>query len=373
MQENQQVMNRYEDDEIDLRELFRTLMKNRVKIVVITSLITIGAVIYAYMVPKIYEVKSNVQVGFIGQDLITEPDILVKRLNLVYNIEDKVSSGEGFVSEVSSISANKKLKNFIEIKTQAISNDEALKKNKEVVEFIQKSYQSKMDQYILDLENSIKNVKRKINNIDSFEIKNIQQQIELLNTQKIVKIDEKINFYKNIKLKSLESKINFHTKKLKEYIEVIENLYNNNNSDKTTSIISSIQMVNYQNLILNSQNKIEDLKIEKEIILNEKIVNLEREKENIKKDSIRKLEYKINVELVNKKINLTEEIGKLKFMLSNQNVQNSKVIGDYVLYDYPIKPKKKLIVVVAFITGLILSIFLVFFMEFIKGSKEEEG
>lgn len=48
-------------------------------------------------------------------------------------------------------------------------------------------------------------------------------------------------------------------------------------------------------------------------------------------------------------------------------------IGDITINDQPInKPKKKLIVAVTFVTSLIVSIFLVFFMEFIKGFKEEE-
>jgi uncharacterized protein involved in exopolysaccharide biosynthesis len=39
--------------------------------------------------------------------------------------------------------------------------------------------------------------------------------------------------------------------------------------------------------------------------------------------------------------------------------------------EHPIQPKKKLIVIVAFITGLMLSVFLAFFLEFLAGSKEE--
>ena len=54
------------------------------------------------------------------------------------------------------------------------------------------------------------------------------------------------------------------------------------------------------------------------------------------------------------------------------NIKETKLLGKIILNDYAIKPKKKLIVVVAFVTGLILSIFLVFFMEFIKGFREEE-
>ena len=50
----------------------------------------------------------------------------------------------------------------------------------------------------------------------------------------------------------------------------------------------------------------------------------------------------------------------------------TKQVGEITISDTPINtPKKKLIVIVAFITGFILSIFLVFFLAFVKGLKEE--
>jgi len=52
----------------------------------------------------------------------------------------------------------------------------------------------------------------------------------------------------------------------------------------------------------------------------------------------------------------------------------TKQIGHIVIGDKPINmPKKKLILIISFITGLILSIFLVFFIEFIRGLKDEKG
>ena len=83
-----------------------------------------------------------------------------------------------------------------------------------------------------------------------------------------------------------------------------------------------------------------------------------------------KLEYKLNVDLKNEKIKLQEEILEYKFKNSKNNVQNSVVVGSYIIKNYPVKPKKKLIIVVSFITGLILAIFAVFFLNFI--SKEED-
>lgn len=51
----------------------------------------------------------------------------------------------------------------------------------------------------------------------------------------------------------------------------------------------------------------------------------------------------------------------------------TKEIGTLVINKTPInKPKKKLIVSVAFVTGVILSIFLVFFVEFVRGLKNED-
>jgi uncharacterized protein involved in exopolysaccharide biosynthesis len=41
--------------------------------------------------------------------------------------------------------------------------------------------------------------------------------------------------------------------------------------------------------------------------------------------------------------------------------------------DYPIKPKKKLIVAVAFIAGLMLSIFLVFLLNAFKRPEDEKA
>ena len=54
------------------------------------------------------------------------------------------------------------------------------------------------------------------------------------------------------------------------------------------------------------------------------------------------------------------------------NIKMTQKIGDITVSDTPVKPRKKLIVIVAFITGLMLSVFLAFFLEFLRGMKEEE-
>ncbi len=363
-----------EEDEIDLRELLRTVTKHKNFIIIFTLVITIIATTWAFVKTPIYEVKSNLQIGFIGKNLIANPDTLVRTANLVFGVGEKIPTKKPFISKVSSITINKKIKNFVEVKTEAISNKKALAKNKEVVSYIQNKYKNIIDQYILDTNNKIRTIVINISREENLEKNNIQQQIELLKTQKIVKIKERIKFLNEIKLSSLKNKIKFYSDKLAQYTNSIKKIYQYSKQNDNASMltISSIQMVNYQNLILNAQNKIEDLKTEIEKIKTETIPNLEREKENIKNVAIRKLLYKLNVELPNKISTLNEKIKQLKYNISDSNMQNSTVVGRYIIHDYPAKPKKKLIIVVAFITGFILAIFMVFFLEFIKNIKEEE-
>ena len=160
MQQSQSSANSIQEDEIDLRELFKILVRYKYFITVFTFAVTLVAIFYALSKTPIYEVKSNIQIGYIGENLIVESETLVKTLNIVFNVEDKISLEEEFVSEVTSIATNKNLKNFIEIKTEAVSNEEALKKSKEVVEFIKNSYQPKIEQYIKETKNSIENAKK---------------------------------------------------------------------------------------------------------------------------------------------------------------------------------------------------------------------
>ena len=57
-----------------------------------------------------------------------------------------------------------------------------------------------------------------------------------------------------------------------------------------------------------------------------------------------------------------------------KNVRMTQQISDITINNEQInKPKKKLIVSVSFVTGFILSIFIIFFMQFIQGLKKEEN
>ena len=372
MNENTQ---NYQEDEIDLKELFKTLVEKKVFIAVITFSITLLAAVFAYIKTPIYEVKSQVQIGFIGEKLIVTPNTAVRKAVILFNVEDKLKTKEDFVSEVTSVSVNKKIPNFLTIKTEAVSNDEALTKNKEVTDFIINEYKPTIENYVLDVNTQILEVKRQIQRVSDIEIADVKKSIEIIKTRDIVQLDEKIRYAKVDATKAINNKIDFQKQNLKTYQSAIDNLFKENKAskDKTSVMISSIQIVNYQNLILNSQDKLENLNLELVKLKNETIPNLKKSKEIVLTDKIRKLENKINLTLNNKIIKLEEKVKSLEYRLLPQNVQNSQVVGNYVVNEYPVKPKKKLIVVVAFVTGFILSVFLVFFLNFIRQEDEKKN
>ena len=63
---------------------------------------------------------------------------------------------------------------------------------------------------------------------------------------------------------------------------------------------------------------------------------------------------------------------ELKLSITPLMMKPTHIVGKIETLENPIKPKKLLIVIVAFITGLMLSLFLAFFLEFIRNGREKE-
>ena len=61
MQQNLKEQRYIEEDEIDLRELFKTIWKNKKFIIIFTTIVTIFAIIYALVKTPIYEAKVIIE------------------------------------------------------------------------------------------------------------------------------------------------------------------------------------------------------------------------------------------------------------------------------------------------------------------------
>ena len=326
MQNKNDQLGLYQEDEIDLRELFLTIKKNKKFIFIFTAIVTILALAYVFIKTPLYEATALVKIGNYklynnnnnnnnnNKVLLDNAYQLTKELNVIFI--DMHKNDKNAKSKITSINVPKKQKGFIEIKAQAVSNNFAVKNINEVVAYIRAK-----DQKILD----------DVSERRKFEISNITRKIANIKDKEIVMIDSKIHL-QTISLSSYKKQV----KLIDDNIKKIEN------KNPALAALKLMEKRDLSEFILK---------------LNLQLIDLKDKKDNLSTTVIADLQEKRNL---------------LRSMLLPHNYKNSYVVGSVLTNDYPVKPKKKLIVVVAFITGLILSIFLVFFMEFLRGLKDEE-
>ena len=314
MQENKPL----EEDEIDLKELFKTIWAKKIFIVIFTLVVTILAGFYAYSKTPIYEAKALVEIGEYkinntSKIFVDDASNLEKKLSTLFvdmekNLKDKTS-------QISNISVVKGLKNFLEIKSESTSNEEAKNEILKVLTFVQNEHEKILD-----------DVKKQ----KEMELRNIDLQISDIKSKSVDLIDKKIE--NNIKnLKSLEEQL----KQIDENLKKIDTL---------NPSLAALKLMEKRD-ITNSINTITIQNFE-----------LESKKDELLTTTLYKLEE-------SKKI--------IELSLLPHNYKNTQIVGEIITNDFPTKPKKKLIVAVAFVTGFIISIFLVFFIQFIQGIRKE--
>ncbi|MFY9099490.1 Wzz/FepE/Etk N-terminal domain-containing protein [Aliarcobacter cryaerophilus] len=304
MQENRCI----QEDEIDLKELFKTIWAKKIFIVIFTLVVTILAGFYAYSKTPIYEAKALLEIGEYKKNPVDDAVALEKKLSTIFidmekNLKDKTS-------QISNISVVKGLKNFLEIKSESTSNEEAKNEILKVLTFVQNEHEKILD--------DIKKQKE-------MELRNIDLQISDIKSKSVDLIDKKIE--NNIKnLKSLEEQL----KQIDENLKKIDTL---------NPSLAALKLMEKRD-ITNSINTITIQNFE-----------LESKKDELLTTTLYKLEE-------SKKI--------IELSLLPHNYKNTQIVGEIMTNDFPTKPKKILIVAVAFVTGFIISIFLVFLFNFIK-------
>ena len=309
MQENKPL----EEDEIDLKELFKTIWAKKIFIVIFTLVVTILAGFYAYSKTPIYEAKALLEIGEYKKNPVDDAVALEKKLSTIFidmekNLKDKTS-------EISNISVVKGLKNFLEIKSESTSNEEAKNEILKVLTFVQNEHEKILD-----------DVKKQ----KEMELRNIDLQISDIKSKSVALIDKKIE--NNIKnLKSLEEQL----KQVDENLKKIDSL---------NPSLAALKLMEKRD-ITNSINTITIQNFE-----------LESKKDELLTTTLYKLEESKQI---------------AESLLLSHNYKNTQIVGEIMTNDFPTKPKKSLIVAVAFVTGFIISIFLVFFIQFIQGIRKE--
>ncbi len=315
------------EDEIDLRELFIKIWAKKIFIVSFTFIVTILAAAYTLTKTPIYEGKVLIEIGNYKLDnsnnnnsnnnsniLIDNANALVQKLNILFiDMKKNVKNKE---VEITNISVPKKQDSFIEITANGINNDLIKKDILGIVKYISTSHKSILEDVKNRRELQINNINRKINNIKNNEIKLLEERVSLQN-------------------QTIED--------LKSQLKIIdENLKKIEKINPTLAALKLMEKRDISNFILKISEDLMETKNKKDI-LNTTILS-----------------------------QLEEERNLIQSLLLPHNYKNTQIVGKILINDYAIKPKKTLIVIVSFITGLILAIFLVFLIDFIRGFKETE-
>ncbi|CAC9602746.1 hypothetical protein [uncultured Gammaproteobacteria bacterium] len=314
MQQNTPEQNYYQEDEFDLKELFKTLWDKKNFIISVTAVITILAGVHAFNKTPIYEATAMVEIGNYklynhsnnsnNKVLLDSANELVKKLNILYidmlkNIKDREGS-------ITSITTVKRVNTFIEIKAEAISNEIASQEIFKAISYIKEKHQK--------ILNDVKNRRE-------LEIKNINTEIY---------------FIKNKEIKLLSEQINTQQENLDDYKlqlnTIAKNIKDIENTNPALTALKLMEKRDFSSFILE---------------LNLQLMDMHSEKAELETTAINQL-------LENKQL--------IELLMLPHNYKNSEVIGRVLTNDYPAKPKKRLIVTIAFIAGFILSIFLVFIM-----------
>jgi LPS O-antigen subunit length determinant protein (WzzB/FepE family) len=317
----------YVEEEIDLRDLFKTVWDRKIFILVFTFVVTMLAIVYVIIKTPIYEVKALLEIGSYKTEIVNDQgqttietinlddaNELSKKLSMIFIDLKENEKDKEF--KITKINLSKGMKNFIEVSSESTSNDLGIKGLNEIITYA-KDIHSKL----------LKDVKEK----NDLEIKNIDSLISNIQNDKIVNINKKIELYDQ-NIINLEEQMK----------SVIETLKNMNTLDYSITALKLMEKRDISNEIITNKTNLYDL-IE--------------EKENL-----------INIDL-NK---LLERKKLLETLSLPHNFKNTEIVGKVLIDEDPIKPKKFLVVIVALVTGFILAIFMVFFIQFVNGMRKKK-
>jgi len=424
MENNQSRLNT--ENEIELMDLLVVLWKRKWLIVIGTLVCAITAGIVAFNMPKIYEVSSSIEMGKVDSGFVEESPVISRKIKSISSREKIAQElsvpieeigGEDFL-KISSESS----KNFLIITTKIetdkpnqgikileIINQDILKDHQKKVEEAKKELSDKIalnQTKIKDTEAQIESLKKELADkiaLNQNKIKDTEAQIESLKKELADKIaiNENLIKIKEEKRKTLEKQLSDIQKEIVALQQIRETI--NKGEIEKVDVIGMVAYFNDFQARLNSlyytQSQIVDqipsqiqsyeeniatlqvrltsldglsLKIrsyEEEIAtLEGKLVKLDGLPLRIQsyKEEIATLQGKLTKldDLPLKIRSYEEEITTLEGKL--EKIRETKVIDAPHSSYYPVKPQKKKILAIAGIAGLLISVLLAFFLDYVE-------
>lgn len=389
MQENNNFQQRYEDDEIDLIELFKKIWASRKTVALITACFTTLGILYTLIATPWYQATATFELGgYYSEDnkkYFNDKKILVEDIKIRYIDSLKYAKNMDFiVKKAEEIKNNEKL---FTVEVIGKSNKIATSVINEILKDLQSMDKPFIDEYILDKKNALAGMDRQINNIKNIQIQNIKNHINYVEKIQLPRLDEQIKYMENNTIvgakRELENLDKVTIPTIRERIKLIqENLeqYKNNlksykkNDIKNNelravvaldehSMLSSI--ASNETTLIELQKNLDTIEISTKPNLNDKLdrlANIDLKSLYTQKDEIISQTLpQLQSELDRLKV---DELGKLEdskkvfeLALKPYRYSSTKIVSNIITYENPVKPKKLLIVMISFFVGFMISIF----------------
>ena len=304
LEQNSRVV--YQDDEIDLFELGKKVWRYKKFIFLFTGIVSLFAVIYVFIATPWYKATATIETGHYTNDnneenLVANSSDIIQKLTVKYI--DLLKGVEGLDYQVQKISMVKDSKKFFDIEVIAKTNDIALKQINKMVEELANEHQKVINGYVELKKNQLANIDSQINFLENNKIVEKQQQIEYLKSMQMPRLDKQIT-------------------NLEQYTTL--------EKDKT----------NTQDKLIEAMLK--DMQAERGISTNDKLLSLQKELLNLQTEELNKL---------------LDQKSHIEFILKPYNYQNTHIVSNVIISNKPVKPKKIIIVTIAFLSSLMLSTF----------------
>jgi LPS O-antigen subunit length determinant protein (WzzB/FepE family) len=390
-----------EEDEIDLRELWQVLKRRKRTVLTTTFLFLILALGYILFAKPVYEAKATIGIGkqlvkssdgVLHEKYFDDAKHLKQMLDVKYDTAGKYRE-KNATAYIDSVSIPKKTNGFLTITANAPSNAEAIKTIRKPIDVIIARHRVYFNSIIDTKKHEIETLTKQLAYFETVERQKLKGELDLVKSIDLKKIDDRIRLVKSVQIPSIKEKIKESEKEIADKEKAIADMQTRISTtakqDPTLAAMAAMQMANLQNDIARLSKGIIDYRLKIQKLLEETIPDLEKEKKRIlekvipdlEKEKKRILEKVIpEKEAAVKKLEsmtipkLSAKIDELKTFMKPPYIEMTKVVGKIYTRDYPVKPKKKLIIAVAVVTGLMLGVFLVFFLEFIgKNQEKNEG
>jgi len=396
------------NNEVDLFALAKKVWSYKKFIFLVTGATLLIAGLYAFAATPWYKVVTLVETGYYKNDngeevLVANTSEIVQKLTIQY--VDLLKDVEGLECRVQKISEEKNNKKFLNIEVVAVSNDIAKEQINKIVGDLAGEHRDILNAYLEIKRVQLANIDRQINFLKNNVIIEKQQQIEYVKNIQIPRIDRQIAYMRevviseaerniavidSINIPSVETNIALNKQRLKAYEAKLEELQTNKNIkigenlilkqmleqgfySQITNLEQGIISLEQQREVLLTQTRpnaqdrldklnsveLENMQAERDTIINDKLPTLQRELANLQTEELNKLLDQRNI---------------VELSLNPYNYQNTQIVSDIVMSKNPVKPKKAIIIAIAFLSSLMLSIFGVLVYDSVKSriNKEKE-